>query len=118
MESGLERFLFPAIRNRTRVKVGSERATERSMRSLAICAAVMISALVATGRAEALAGWCGKSPSGATSCGFATLAECAAKISNTGGACIQNSGSGAKTAEPEHARRERPERPKKEAAPK
>jgi Flp pilus assembly protein TadD len=88
------------------------------MRFLAICAAVTISALVATARTDALAGWCGKSPSGSTNCGFATLAECAAKISNTGGACIQNSGSGAATAEPEHVRRERPERPKKEAAPK
>jgi hypothetical protein len=88
------------------------------MRSLAIWATVMIAALVVTARSEALAGWCGKSPSGGINCGFATLAQCAAKISNTGGACIQVSGSGAGTTEPEpeHVRRDRPVRPKKEAA--
>jgi Tetratricopeptide repeat len=90
------------------------------MRSLAICTAVTIAALVATARTDALAGWCGKSPSGSSNCGFATLAQCAAKISNTGGACIQVSGSGAGTTEPEpeHVRRDRPVRAKKEAAPK
>jgi len=89
------------------------------MRSLATCATVMIAALVATAHTDALAGWCGKSPSGSTNCGFATLAQCAAKISNTGGACIQVSGSGAGAAEPEpeHVRRDRPVRPKKEATP-
>ncbi len=85
------------------------------MRSLAICAAVMIAATAPTG---ALASWCGKSPSGSTNCGYATLAQCSAKISITGGACIQNAGGAAATAEPEHAQRKHPERPKKEAAPK
>jgi Flp pilus assembly protein TadD len=88
------------------------------MRSLAIFAAVMIAALAATAPTGALASWCGKSPSGSTNCGYTTLAQCAAKISITGGACIQNGSGGAATAEPEHARRERPERPKKETAPK
>jgi Flp pilus assembly protein TadD len=90
------------------------------MRSLAICTAVTIATLVATARTGALADWCGKSPSGSTDCGFATLAQCAAKISNTGGACIQSGGAGAAAAKPESERvqRERPERTKKEAAPK
>jgi Flp pilus assembly protein TadD len=88
------------------------------MRSLAICAAVTTAALAATAPTDALASWCGRSPSGSTNCGYATLAQCAAKISTTGGACIQNAGGGTATTEPEHARRERPERPKKEAAPK
>ncbi len=90
------------------------------MRSLAMCTAVTIAALVATARTDALASWCGKSPSGSTNCGFATLALCAAKISTTGGACIQNGTGGAATAEPEPERggRERPERAKKEAVPK
>jgi Flp pilus assembly protein TadD len=90
------------------------------MRSLAICATVMIAALVVTARTEALADWCGRSPSGSTNCGFATLAQCGAKISTTGGACIQNRSGGVATTEPEpgRVRRERPERAKKEAAPK
>jgi tetratricopeptide (TPR) repeat protein len=90
------------------------------MRSLAICAALAIAALAASARTNALADWCAKSPSGATNCGYATLAQCAAKVSNTGGACIQVSGSGPGTAppEPDHVRRQPPDRTRKEAAPK
>ena len=87
------------------------------MRSLATCAAIMIAALAATAPTGALANWCGKSPSGSTNCGYATLAQCSAKISITGGACVQNAGGGAATAEPEHVRREQPERRKEGSSP-
>src|SRR5439155_3763418 len=86
----------------------------RAMRSVLICGSIAAVVLVADVGSGVQAGWCAMYKNGGTNCGFATHAQCLSAVSGVGGLCNIDPST---AAEPERARRERPERRKQEAAP-
>lgn len=83
------------------------------MRSLIICATLVIAVFVSDARTDALANWCAVYQIGGTNCGFATHAQCMATVSGVGGLCNESPDAGAATAKSAHVRRERPVRNQK-----